>query len=425
MQESFLHYVWKHRLYDFQNLKTTADEIVSVIHPGFSHVHAGPDFKQAMIKIDEVTWAGDVEIHIHSSDWFKHQHQYDPKYQSIILHVVYEHDTEIRREAGELFPTIELKKYIPKRMIERYRELSLSENVLPCRNQIEHIDKLNFTSFLSGFAMERLMNRQNAIFEILKQCKNDWEETFFRMLLLGFGFKTNATAFELMGKSLPFRHLKKHTDAKKQIYALIFGQAGMLEKEEEDTYYQILQSEYQYLKYKYNLIPIQEKNWNYLRLRPPNFPCIRLAQLSELLFRSPDLFHKLLYDEKAVSDNRCLSYPPDDYWQTHFYFGKTTHRRNVSLGEGAANLLLINTVVPVLFAYATFHGDEKMQIRALTILENIAFEENSITHFYREAGFPSDGALYSQAILELNKNYCPRKLCLKCAIGSAILRREE
>lgn len=426
MQESFFHYLWKHRLYDFVNLKTTAGEDVSVIHPGFSHVHAGPDFKQALIKIDDVTWAGDVEIHVHSSDWLKHEHQHDPKYQSIILHVVYNHDTEIGRESGGVFPTLELKNYVSQKIIDRYRELSLSENVLPCRNQLEYIDRLNFTSFLSGLAMERLINRQNVIFEILRQCENSWEETFYRLLLIGFGFKTNATAFELLGKSLPFKYLKRHLTVKLQLYALVFGQAGMLEKSEDnDSYFQILQSEYQYLKHKYGIFPIQEKSWNYLRLRPPNFPCIRLAQLCELLYRIPNLFHLLIHDENITNYNALLSHPPDEYWQTHFYFGKTTKKKNVTLGKDATDLLLINTVVPALFAYATFHGEEKLQIRAMSILENIEFESNSVTKIYKEAGFPSEGALYSQAILELNKRYCPQKQCLKCSIGSAILRREE
>ena len=422
MTESFLHYLWKHSLYCFVQLKTTDGKTLKIIHPGYPHQDAGPDFKQAIIKINDMIWAGDVEIHLHSSDWFKHGHQDDLKYQSVVLHVVFEHDTDIPRSACELFPTLELKEYIPKKMLEEYLKLSLSENELPCKSQLHQINDLQFAALLSGKAMERLLNRQKMIFDIVNQCQGNWNEAFFRILTINFGFKTNSAAFELLGKSISFKHLLSHANARLQIYALIFGQAGMLEIETEDSYQKALFSEYQYLKYKYKLTSIHEKNWNYLRLRPKNFPCVRLAQLSELLFRSPDLFQKILLEENIENLSVLFSCKPHDYWQTHYHFSKISKKHDTSLGKNTTNLLLINTVSPILFAYATFHGNSDLQQRAFDILENIPFEENNITQFYKNAGFPAHKALYSQAILELKAHSCSKKKCLDCSIGSYIIK---
>ena len=422
MNEMFLHYVWRHRLYSCINLKTTDGEAVSVIHPGFAHHHAGPDFKQAIIRIGDITWAGDVEIHIHTSDWLKHHHHEDPKYQSIILHIVYQHDVNLYDAETRYFPTLELCPFIDEALIERYKNLILNDLQLPCYNQIKEIDSLRFTSFLSGIAMERMLYKQQHIFSILHQCEENWEETFFRVLTASFGFKHNLPAFELLAQSLPYKYIAKHAHVKLQIYALIFGQAGMLESACEDEYYILLHDEYQYLRYKYNLMPIPYKCWNYLRLRPSNFPAVRLAQLSELLHVCPSLFHTILHDERSMGLEQLFTVNPDNYWQTHYIFDKKVKKHNASLGKNAIESLIINSVVPVLYSYSVFQGDEKLQMRAVAMLENLDFEENNITQFYKEAGFPNKGALFSQAILELRNKYCQKKRCLECAIGSYILK---
>ncbi len=419
----FLHYVWRHRLYSCINLQTTDGERVHIIHPGFSHCHAGPDFKQAIIRIGNITWAGDVEIHIHSSDWLKHHHHNDAKYQSITLHVVYQHDLNLYDEKERYFPTLELRPYIDSDLITRYEKLVLNDLTLPCRNQIQEIDPLHFSSFLSGIAMERLQSKQQQIFSILHRCQENWEEAFFQVLTTAFGFKTNVTAFELLAQSLPYKYVAKHAHVKLQLYALIFGQSGMLNLDYRDDYFYQLQNEYQYLRYKYNLMPIPYKCWNYLRLRPPNFPAVRLAQLSELLYCSPSLFHTILYDETCTNSDKLFSVTPDSYWQTHYVFDKKVKRHNATLGKIAIDSLIINSIVPVLYAYSIFHGEEKLQMRALSILESIDFEKNNITEYYNKAGFPKGSALYSQAILELQSKYCRKKRCLECSIGSFILKR--
>jgi hypothetical protein len=425
MNEMFLHYVWRHRLYSCINLKTTEGEEVSVIHPGFAHHHAGPDFKQAVVRIGNVTWAGDIEIHIHSSDWLKHRHHEDPKYQSIILHVVYQHDVNLYDAEKRYFPTLELFPYIEDTLIERYKNLVFNDLQLPCYNQIKEIDSLHFTSFLSGIAMERMQHRQQHIFSILHQCEENWEETFFRILITSFGFKSNLPAFELLAQHLPYKYIAKHAHVKLQIYALIFGQSGMLDQPCEDEYYTLLHDEYQYLRYKYSLTPIPYKCWNYLRLRPSNFPAVRLAQLSELLYCCPSLFHTILYNERDTGLEQLFHVNPDAYWQTHYIFDKKVKKHSVSLGKNAIESLIINCVAPTLYAYSVFQGDEKLQMRAVSILENIDFEENHITRFYKDAGFLACGAFFSQAILELRNKYCQKKRCLECAIGSYILKKAE
>ncbi|MDR3046026.1 MAG: DUF2851 family protein [Bacteroidales bacterium] len=423
MNESFLHYVWRHRLFNPSNLQTTDGEKISIIHPGFAHQHAGPDFKQSVVKINDIMWAGDVEIHVKSSDWLKHHHQNDPKYNSVILHVVYEHDVELYKEEKRSFPTFVLGAHIPETLIRRYMELSTSKEELVCRRHIQELNPLTMTSFLSRVAIERLLSRQHHIFEVVSQCEDNWEEAFFRILAISFGFKTNEGAFDLLGRSIPFHYLSKHLTARTQIYALIFGQAGMLEEPCEDDYYLQLSSEYQYLRYKYKLTPIPKSCWNYLRLRPKNFPCIRLAEFSELLFRAPKLFNNLLEGISTQELLKVLSVTPDAYWQTHYHFGKCVKSSNLSVGKAAAFSIIINTLVPILFSYSVFHGDETMQNRAVSVLESVEFEENSITRIYREIGFPTGSALDSQAILQLKREYCSKKQCLKCSIGSFILRR--
>jgi hypothetical protein len=423
MTESFLHYVWKNKIFRFLDLKTTDDEDLKIIHPGFPHQDAGPDFKQAIIKIGAITWAGDVEIHVNSSDWIKHRHQLDPKYQSVALHVVYNNDCIINRSDREHISTLELKSYIPIKVIEEYQKLSLSDNLLPCKTEVKNFPALQFSSFLSGIAVDRLLGKQNSIFEILRNCSGDWNETFFRLLGVNFGFKTNAPAFDLLGKSIPYKILCNHANNRLQLYSIIFGQAGMLEKELDDDYYIQLQDEYRFLRYKYDLIPIHKKNWNYLRLRPSNFPCIRLAQFSEIIYNTSDVLNKYLFTGEFDSLLKNFKKEPHEYWKTHYHFGKCTAEHPVNLGKKTENLIFINTLIPLLFAFGTFSGEEKIQEKAIGLLENIDFEENRTTKCYKSAGFPAGNALYSQAILELHQHYCLKKKCLDCALGSFIIKK--
>lgn len=424
--ENLLHYMWRNRLFAPCHLISVDGQEIRIVYPGIAHQDAGPDFKQAIIKVGDITWAGDVEIHVNSSDWNQHKHSEDPKYQSVILHVVYRHDVEIERTKGEYYTTLELRNYIPKDMLERYQSLTLSAKTLPCEQQIHQFSSLQFAAFFARLSTERLFRKQEKIFAIHEQCQRDWNETIYRILLENYGFRTNANAFEMLAKSLPYNILLKHHQSKIQVYALLFGQAGLLERDiEGDEYYSALQYEYNYLKYKYKLTPIQEKCWMLLRMRPHNFPTIRLAQLAEMFSQFPNFFQLITQKTDLSQFYKIFSCIPDEYWQYHFLFGKESKQHHVQMSKETINLLLINTVVPILFAYSTFSGRFEMQERALSILEHLAFEQNYITREYCKAGFPHDNASYSQAILELQKYYCVPKKCLQCNIGIEIIGKRQ
>ncbi len=375
------------------------------------------------MKIDDITWVGDVEIHVYTSDWLKHGHQHDPKYHSIILHVVYQHDMDI----GVACPTLELKNYISPELIAEYEKLSRSPDLLPCRNALSEVSSLQFAEWLTRVAVGRLERRQEEVFAILHQSQEDWRETVFRHFVVNFGFRANAAAFELLSKSLPYKWVLRHKDSRLQIYALVFGQAGMLDDDREeaksDDYFTRLQAEYHYLQYKYQLTPIPRKVWNMLRLRPQNFPCVRLAQLSECLYRIPDIIEQILHAKDVAVLENMVDFEPHPYWKTHRQFGRDSPAHSCKLGRQTVDLLIINSVVPIRLAHATFYGDDAAKQEALALAESREPERNCIIRQYADAGFPLRNALDSQAILELHRYFCTPKRCLQCDIGCLILKK--
>jgi len=424
ISEKLLHYIWKNQWFSGKYLETVQHQAISILNPGFPHHDAGPDFKQAIIKIDGITWAGNVEVHIYSSDWYKHQHQNDMKYNSVVLHVVYEHDREVFIEENTPLPTLELQPLLPSQLLLRYNQLTNALYTLPCQAYIKKVDPLAIQSFLVRLNHDRLHRKQIQIFETLNSFAKDWEQTMFYNLCQSFGFKTNAPAFEMLGKSLPFKILKKHADSHLQVTALVFGQAGMLEEELEDPYYQSLQNEYIYLKSKYKLIPIDAKCWNFLRLRPHNFPCIRLAQLGEIIFNHPDLFTEITTLGSPEYFQSIFIKKLNQYWDTHYHFGKASNKNNKIMGEKSFHLLLINALIPFLYSYGIFTGDEKLQEFCMSLLELLPFEENHITKKYQQLGFPVKHACDSQALLELHHEYCEKKHCIECMIGQTIVIKD-
>ncbi|MBO7647851.1 MAG: DUF2851 family protein [Bacteroidales bacterium] len=424
MTEAFLYYLWKNRLFDFLNVRTTSGVPLQIVAPGFQNFDAGPDFKQAVIRIGDLTWAGDVEIHVRSSDWFRHNHQHDGKYKSVVLHVVFEHDAEVERAPGECFPTLELNSYVPPDMWQQYQHLTESLELLPCRRHLAQTGSLRLRSVISSMAMERLLRKQEEIMETHAQCRADWNETLYRHLAIGFGFKTNATAFELLARSIPYRILARHLDSRVQVQALLFGQAGMLSVPCPDTYYNSLKYEYDYLSYKYQLDPIGEHHWNRLRLRPSNFPCLRLAQFANFIMKSPDLLQEMLNLRSVEQCRQLLSVEADEYWTKHFQFGKETILpHSIAMGVSSIDSLIVNVVVPVLFAYYRFSGVQDRLESTVAMLEQLPFEDNKITRFFRDTPFPQETALDSQALIELLQRFCKEKRCIDCAVGEYIVRK--
>ncbi len=431
MKEELLQYFWQNKIFRHHKLKTTDGRNIRIINPGMMHHNAGPDFKQAVIRINDIVWAGDVEIHVNGSDWYRHHHQQDNKYLSVILHVVYNADMEIVRKDNEMIPTLELKGYIPEGILEEYKKLSLSTNEVPCGNSVASISELTLTSIISSKAVDRLIRRQEQLFRQLKKCSDDWYELTYRTLAINFGFKINSTAFELLAQSLPYKILQRHSDSRLQTYALIFGQAGLLNSnythdtkktETQDDYLNQLRKEYEYLSYKYKLTPIPPELWNLLRLRPINFPGIRLAQFSELLFSCNDLLHELIvnYEIQNIQKNFC-NINPHEYWNTHFQLGKPTQRHSARIGRNSINLIFINTIAPLMFTFGSFSGNERLKSNALEILEDLPSEDNHITRLFCAHSFPHSSALFSQGMLELYSSFCKTKKCYGCPIGQYVV----
>ncbi|MBS1527249.1 MAG: DUF2851 family protein [Bacteroidetes bacterium] len=422
--EDFIHYVWKFRLFDRDNLRTTTGENIEVFSAGLPNSDSGPDFHNARLRIGDTTWAGNVEIHINSSDWHKHKHTNDNAYKNVILHVVYRDDDPTILPDGRRLPTLELKERISPELYNRYHHLVYGEQqFIPCEGSIHAVDDMTLRNWLTRVLVERLEKRSAAVMAALDKNRGDWEETFYQFLAAQFGFKTNALPFELLAKSLPQLTLAKHKDNPLQIEALIFGQAGMLDEDFKDEYPEKLKEEYRFLRKKYSLNPIEKHLWKFMRMRPQNFPTIRLAQFAALIVKSNHLFSKVL-DIKDVTQLKKLFTGLDinPYWENHYRFDAESKPSSKSLGESSINILLLNTFVLFLFSYGKHNQQEYYINRSLKLLEQLPAENNHIVTNFGALGIKVGTAFDSQALLELKNSYCGHKKCLQCGVGNKILR---
>ena len=421
MSEDFLHYIWKHRLFDKNNLETTGGEKIIVEHPGTYNTDAGPDFFNARIKIGNTLWAGNVEIHLRSSDWSKHFHQKDKAYDNVILHVVAEDDEEIKHKNKTLFPTLELKDCFDKTYFLNYERLVTSRNRIPCEKQISSVKSFTVDHWLERMLIERLERKSKDIFATLEQNKNNWEETFYFLLAKNFGFKVNAQPFEELARAVPLTALAKHKNDLMQIEAMLFGQAGMLDKRFSDEYPAALKKEFIFLKSKFRFENRVSAPWKFLRLRPANFPTIRIAQFGQLIQRSSHLFSKILECTTTKQIKKLFTVSVSDYWKSHFMFEKKSPVHEKHLGDSAIENIIINTAAPILFAYGMNRNDESLKERSMKFLEQLAPEKNSIIAKWESIGVEADCSLRSQALLELFNEYCSRKKCLTCGIGNKLI----
>lgn len=425
MKEAFLYYVWKFRLFNQKKLQSTSRNQLQILSTGEQNHQSGPDFFNAQIKIDQTTWAGNVEIHIYASDWHKHGHQNDPAYNNIILHVVYEADVSICRKNGEPIPTLELKPLIPPALYRNYLYLQSAKAWIPCEKLIHQIQGFTFSAYLHRLLIERLARKTEPILHSLQLNQNSWEETFYQFLAKAFGTKINAAPFELLAKSLPISILAKHKNDLFQIEALLFGQAGLLDVDFEEDYPNALKKEYHFLRKKFNLQALQGHSWKTTRLRPPNFPSIRIAQLAALIHQSIQLFSKIIVlDElKAYYDLFTVNISP--YWHTHYVFDKKSSKRKKNIGKTLVHNLIINTIAPILFVYGKERGKPELQEKALNLLEKVPAEENSVLTQWAYLGRSAKSAFDSQALLELKNEYCSKKRCLECVVGHELVRKED
>ncbi len=424
MSESFLHYLWQFQYFDKKELKTTAGEQLVIFNPGMLNGDAGPDFSQAKAKIDGIDWAGNVEIHIQSSGWMDHGHHLDQAYENVVLHVVWTEDKPVYRMDGSRIPTLELKERVDEKLIKEYTKLINQPSIIPCEHSFRSIDNLIKLSMVDKALMKRLEDKANRVNSLLAQNNGDWEETAYQLLAANFGFKVNKEPFVLLAKVLPYKIIQKHRDQLLQIEALLFGQAGFLIAKTKDEYITDLYNEYSFLSKKYSLSQsrMNPAQWKYLRLRPANFPTLRIAQFASMLQTKKSIFSQLIEAVGYKDLQRFFEITTSSYWQSHYRFGKKAEGIVPSFGESSTDVVIINTVVPLLVAYGKAKDDWSLVDKAVNILQQIPMEKNKIVTVWKNLGYSGKTAFDSQGLIELYQNFCQQRQCLNCAIGSSILK---
>ncbi len=423
MTESFLHYLWEFQYFHKTSLLTTQGEEIQIFNPGQRNPHSGPDFFQARIKIGEMEWIGSVEIHIQAAGWMEHKHHRDPAYDNVILHVVWTDDKPVKRGDGSLLPTLELKKRVDNQLILHYRKLMHSPAEIPCSGKIQEVNSLIKFSMLDKALAERLESKVMVILKMLRRNNNDWEETSYQLLAKHFGFKVNNDPFEQLSLSLPYKILLKHSDNLVQLEALLFGMGGFLEEEQVDVYYNLLQREYRLLSRKYALYgkTLNKVQWRFLRLRPANFPTLRISQLASLVFHRVNFFSSIIGFESSKALIDFFSINQSVYWQHHYHFFKEFKEEINPIGASSIDNIIINTVVPILAAYGKSKDDQGYVDRAVCILQEIRPESNRITTQWKNLDMSVKTAFDSQAIMELHNNFCLKRRCLDCNIGASLI----
>jgi hypothetical protein len=421
MQEDFLHYIWQHKKMDIIHLKTTQYETLEVVSVGQHNTNSGPDFFNAKLKISDQLWAGNVEIHLKSSDWFVHNHETDKAYDNVILHVVWEHDTEIFRKDNSIIPTLELKHFADTQVFHNYNKLLSSKNKwINCESDFPEVDNFIIDSWLERLYIERLERKSKTIETLLQDSKNDWEAVLFKMLAKNFGLKVNGDAFFSMANAIDYSVIRKLQSNQTALEALFFGQAGLLEDDVQESYFLELKKEYRFLKQKFQLnntevIPIQ-----FFRLRPQNFPTLRLSQLATLYSLHANLFSEITETNSQKELYKLFHVATSSFWETHFSFGKESKSSEKKIAKPFIDLLLINTIIPIKFAYARYQGKD-INDALLELIQHIPSEKNSIVSAFNSLKKVSNTALQSQALIQLKTEYCDKNKCVQCAIGNALI----
>ncbi|NOT74302.1 MAG: DUF2851 family protein [Cyclobacteriaceae bacterium] len=424
MHESFLSYLWQLQYFDKRDLKTTDHEKIEIYHPGFINTNAGPDFSNSRIKIGSMDWVGSVEIHTVSSEWFAHHHDTDRAYDNVILHLVWQHDKEIVRTDNTILPTLELKGRVDESLIKTYRQLVSSSFSIPCQRSIMNVEGLTRLSMIEKAMLERLERKAIEITAIYSQNGNSWEETFYQLLARNFGFKINSEPFFQLAKLLPLKIIQKQADKKEQVEALLFGQAGFLEPTKGDEYFLKLRREHILLTQKYSLLQnkMSKAQWRFLRLRPANFPSLRLAQFASILHSRQNIFSAILGLEDIKSIANLFSVTVSDYWLHHYQFSKQSKSDVHELGKSSIENIIINTIVPVWVAYGRMTHEQRWIDLSVHILQQLPAEENNITRAWKGVGMDANNSFDSQGLIELYNNFCQQKNCLNCTIGASLMR---
>lgn len=420
MQEDFLHYVWKHKAFSSTSLKTTSGESIIILKLGEHNHNSGPDFFNAQLSVDGQLWAGNVEIHIKSSGWYVHGHEKDNAYDNVILHVVWEHDTEVFRSDNSVIPTLELKPIVNRNLIANYYALVTSKSWINCETHYPEVDDFVLDNWIERLYIERLERKSSEILGLLRDSKNDWEAVLFKMLLKNFGLKVNGEAFFSLANSVDYAIVRKLQSNILDLEALLFGQASLLEDDIQELYFLDLKRRYQFLVQKFQLNNLGVLPLQFFRLRPPNFPTVRLSQFANLYTTEQQLFSKILALKSKDEFYKLFSKGVSSFWMTHYTFSKQSKSFKKVITKAFVDLLLINTVIPLKFSYAKYTGDN-INEEIFDLLSDLKQENNSIVNKYMQLKPIKKNALSSQGLLQLKQNYCDTNRCLQCAIGNSLI----
>lgn len=421
--EKLMQYVWKHRLWRSEDMVTNTGKKVRVVDPGLLNTDAGPDFFNAKIEIDGHMWVGNVEMHYRATDWKRHHHDSDKAYDSVILHVVAKDDAPVRRTNGELIPQLVLE--VSPQFNADYASLVGAAIEVPCATKIKQVPHLTIVEWVEGLAFERLHGKVERIHQLLDSFNGSWEDVCYVTLARNFGFGINNDAFERLARRTPLRLLGKHSDSVLQIEALLFGQAGMLDAQKPgmDSYYNQLCTEYAFLSNKFQLTPMEKESWKLFRIRPQNFPYRRIAMLAQFIEGGFRMMNRILEAEGEKEMRALFEVELSGYWIKHYTFGKPNERATATLSRGSIDIILINTVAPLLYAYGELTGNYEMTDKAIKLLEDLRAESNSIVSHFVAYGIDCPDALTSQALVQLKREYCDARKCIYCKIGHHLLSK--
>ncbi|PZR18195.1 MAG: DUF2851 domain-containing protein [Flavobacterium psychrophilum] len=422
MKEDFLHYVWQFKKFDVLSLKTVQGDVISVTNTGQYLQQAGPDFFNAQLTIGDQKWAGNVEIHLKSSDWYVHSHETDASYDNVILHVVWKHDTEVFRKDNSEIPVLELKHYVSPDVLNSYNSLSVAKSWIYCEKELEDIDSFVFSNWKERLFFERLERKALPILQMAAATGNDWEAVLFAFLAKSFGLNTNGEVFFKIAQSLPFSVVRREAFEYENLEALFYGRVGLLDNEHEDMYLKGLKSRYNYICHKYRLDKVYVDQVQFFKHRPDNFPTIRLSQLAQLYHKHQNLFSKLTEGASVEDIYAIFNVQVSPYWQTHYTFDKESPKKRKALTASFIDLIIINTIVPFRFAYERSIGKENPE-KLIGMLEAIASEKNTVIDKFRHFKVDVRSAYDTQSLLQLKNEYCANKRCLQCAVGLELLKK--
>ncbi|QYJ68454.1 DUF2851 family protein [Flavobacterium litorale] len=422
MKEDFLHHIWQFKKFNTQNLVTVQGEPLTIINAGQYLQQSGPDFFNAQLRIGNQAWAGNVEIHVKSSDWYLHNHESDTAYDNVILHIVWEHDTEVIRKDGAEIPVLALKNYVATEVLQNYQALTAKKTWIYCEKQITDLNTFVLDNWKERLFFERLARKAIPIASMATSTGNDWEAVLFCFLAKNFGLNTNGDSFHAMAKSLPFNIVRKESFEVENLEALFFGKTGLLNNNNEDIYPKDLAARYAYITNKHRLQPTHVNTPEFFRHRPDNFPTIRLSQLAQLYHQHQNVFSKIINCKSVEAIYNLFAVAVSPYWETHYTFDKESPKKRKALTTSFINLIIINTIIPFKFAYAKSLGKEISE-ELLTLLKALSPEKNTIIDKFKQLKVPVASAYDSQALLQLKNEYCNHKRCMQCGIGLEILKK--